>query len=530
MATGIRTVRHLFGGGWATDFGPTADVSVDQTGKVLVPFLIDAENVYYELDGGPHKIGGTEKVNSSAVGSGGIITGLYDFWRQGTGGSPTRRRILHVGTTVLRDTDDGVFSTTLFSGLESGRVPNYDTFDDILIIASDSTVDVPKSWDGTTAQNLAGSPPRFSFSTHHKGRQWAAGVYSAPSTLYYTAAYDPEDWAGSGSGSIQIDPNDGDMITAIASFKNELWVFKGPNKGSIHRITGSSPSDFAVVPFVRSGLGACWQNAVFQFKDDLGFVSQYGTIHSLQATAAYGDFNESALSRPIHKWIREHMNYNRLRYIWAVDDPMQGFVLFTMSIDASSQNNAILMMDYRDWPQRPVRWAYWPAYEAGSMNLFVDSNGLRRILLGGNDGFVRRTNISARSIDGSTAIAAKVTTPHLNYGDPMVMKTIYRASVGIAPRGSYNLTFGWTRDDNAQQTQTVAQGGGDVLGPASSDAFTLGTSTLAGAQFVDRYMELEEGGEFRSIQYQVTQSGVNEDLELHSISASIKSGAVSTEN
>ena len=179
-----------------------------------------------------------------------------------------------------------------------------------------------------------------------------------------------------------------------------------------------------------------------------------------------------------------------------------------------------------------MAWTMIPAYAFASINLFVDANGLRRVLGGGNDGFVKRLNVTARSLDNasSTAYTAKVTTPSINYGQPIQMKTISQAAVGIAPAGTYNLTFGWTRDNNAQQTQTISQGGGDVLGPSSINPFTLGTSTLGGSQFVDRYMELEEGGEFRGIQYQVTQGGLNENLELHSISASIKGSGISTEN
>jgi hypothetical protein len=68
------------------------------------------------------------------------------------------------------------------------------------------------------------------------------GRATNPSRLYYSANVDPEDWVGVGSGSIDIDINDGDMITGIASYQDNLFVFKGPNKGSIHRITGSSPT------------------------------------------------------------------------------------------------------------------------------------------------------------------------------------------------------------------------------------------------------------------------------------------------
>ena len=317
----------------------------------------------------------------------------------------------------------------------------------------------------------------------------------------------------------------------MVSHKNELWIFKGPNKGSIHRITGSAPTGsdgFARVPFVY-GLGACWHNAIFRFADDIGFVSQFGSVHSLAATAAYGDFFEAALSRPINKWIFEHLNYNRLRNISAATDPLNGIVLITMSIDANSTNNCCIAMDYRGAPN-VIRWSYIPSYDHASLSLFVDTNGVRRILGGGNDGFVRRLNIIDRSIDGATALSFDVKTPFLNYGNPMLMKTLAGTAVGISPKGNFNFTFGWTRDGNAQQTATIAQGGGDVLGTATSNQFTLDTSTLAGAQYEDIFYEAEEGGEFRQIQYEITQAGVNQDIECHAITAAITPGAVSTEN
>jgi hypothetical protein len=525
-----QVIRHVFSGGWATDLGPTVDVAPDQSGKISIPFLLEAQDCIFELDGGPHKIGGTTEVNSSAVASGAVVTGVYDYWRQGTGGSPARRRVLHAGTVIMADADDASFSN-IFTGMTSGAVPSYCTFDDLLIISSDATGDVPKSWDQTTAQDLAGSPPRFSFCVSHKNRAWAAGNFAAPSRLYYSANTDPEDWTGAGSGSIDIDPDDGDIITGLVSHKDRLFVFKGPNKGSIHQITGSAPTGadaFARVPFVK-GIGACWHNAIFPYGDDIGFVSQFGSVHSLSATAAYGDFFGASLSRQINTWIFNHLNYGRLRYIGAATDPMNGLVYITISVDANSTNNCCLVMDYRLAPDL-IRWSYVPSYDFGSLSLFVDTNGIRRVLGGGNDGFVYRLNIIDRSIDAASAISYRVKTPYLNYGNPMLMKTLNGLSVGIAPKGNYNMTVGWTRDNNAQQTTTIAQGGADVLGTATNNQFTLGTSTLGGSQFVDRFAETEEGGEFRSIQYEILQSGVNEDVEIHSISAMIAPGAISTEN
>lgn len=526
MLTKTQIIRHYFGGGWATDYGESVDAGVDQSGKVVIPFLTDAQDCLFELDGGPHMIGGATKVNSSAVASGATVTGVFDYWRQGTAGTPSRRRILHAGTVCLADTDDGSYATTLGSGLTSGAVPSYFTFDDLLIFSSDSTTDVPRSWDQTTAQNLAGTPPRFSFGCAHKNRAWAAGVYALPSRLYYSANTDPEDWTGVGSGGIDIDPNDGDIITGLVSHKNDLWVFKGPNRGSIHRITGSSPTGsdgYSRIPFVV-GLGACWHNAIFRFGDDIGFVSQYGSVHSLSATAAYGDFFEAALSRPINRWINDHLNRNRLRYISAATDPFNGFVLITMSIDANSTNNVCLAMDYRGAPN-VIRWSRIPAYRMGSLGSFVDTSGVRRILGGGNDGYVRRLNVADRSIDAATALSYKVTTPWMSYGNTFQMKTLTGASIGIVPKGAFNTTFGWARDDKAQQTYTVSQGGSVPL-----DTFVLDTDTLGGSRYVDRYMELAEGDEFRAVQFDVRQNAVNQDIELHSISAMITPQGISMEN
>ena len=537
-ALATQTLRHYFGGGWSTDLGPTTDVSPDQSGKVVIPFLIDAEDVLFELDGGPHKIGGASKVNSSALESGAKVMGVYDYWRQGGAGAPARRRVCHVGTKILADADDATFTTELATGFESAKVPSYATFDDLLIMSSDSTVDVPRSWDQTTAQNLAGSPPRFSFSVAHKNRLWAAGVYSAPSRLYYSANTDPEDWTGAGSGSIDIDPNDGDIITGLVSHKDELWVFKGPNKGSIHRITGSSPTGsdaFARKNFVV-GLGACWHNAIFRFADDIGFVSQYGSVHSLSATAAYGDFFEASLSRPINNgWIKQSLNYNRLRNVQAVTDPLSGLVYITGSWEGATSNNRVIVMDFRNAPHT-IRWSKAKSYAAASLGLFVDTSGLRRVLAGGNDGFLRRLNIADRSIDSTTGLAYKVTTPFLTYGDPLVMKTLEQGSVGIAPKGDFDFTFGWQRDTNTQQTLTLTQSGGDVLGPASANQFTLGdgagsVSVLGGSQFADLYHEYnEQGGEMRAVQYQFTDSVNFQDLEIHSFTSRVHVDAVSTEN
>ena len=525
MPSKIQYIRHLFGGGWATDFGPNADVLPDQSGQLVIPFLVDAENLLFEFDGGPHKMPGTAKLNSAQMESGAVIKGLFDYWDTGTGASSTQHRIVHVGTTIKRDDADGTFSD-LFTGLQSGAVPSYAVLEDVLIMANDHVSDVPKSWDGSTAQNLAGSPPNFAFAVAHQNRAWASGVEANSSRLYYSALLDPEDWIGAGSGSIDIDPRDGDRITGLASHRNELWIFKGPYKGSIHRITGSAPtgSDAFARKTFATGVGAVGHNTIFRFADDLGFIWSDGSVRSLGATEKFGDFAEAALSRPINiGFMNQRVNIARLKHAWADTDDIRGVVVITLPIDANTNNNAILTMDFRF---SPVRWSFGSAIAAGCLASVVDqtNNNRRIIMFGGNDGHVRKWGQSTRTNDG-TGISYKVTTPYLSYGLPVIMKTLSGAALGLQPKNDANVTFGWSRDNNAQQTQTVTQGGTSLL-----DSFILDTDILGGGRFVDRFLELHEGGEFRSVQYQVTHSTNNEDIEMHAITAAIAGGSISTEN
>jgi hypothetical protein len=532
---GRQFVKHLFGGGWATDFGPSSDVVVDRASQINIPFLTKAENVIYELDGGPHKVEGTTKLNSSALESGAAIMGLVDYWIQGSTGTPTQHRVIAVGTKFKKDDADGTFSD-IFTGKVSGAIPDFTIFDDILIISNDASADVPMSWDGTTAQNLAGSPPNFAFSTTHHSHVFAAGVVSSPSTLYYSVPFDPEDWTGTGSGSIQIDPNDGDKITAIISHKDTLIVFKGPYKGSIHIITGTSSANWDRQTFIDT-IGAVNQRTTIPFKDDVLFMWSDGTVRSLTATQDFGDFRENTLSVAINRgYLNKSLTFNKLEKAQAVNDDNAGYVLITVPADGSSTNNVVLMMDYRFMTGETLpRWAKWSAYSnvACIVSVIDPTDSNRRIIMGGHDdGFVRKWGRSSRSLDGTTAINYDIATPFLNYATPSEMKTISGAAVSLAVKNDGNVTFGWTRDTMAQQAVDISQGGvSDVLGTVSTNQFTLGTSQLGGALFSEQFSALgEEGGEFRSIQYEITNAVVNEDVEIHGIGAFLSSGAESMEN
>lgn len=515
MPTRVQHVKHRFAGGWATDFGTGARVAPDESGTVQVPFLLRADDVLFDLSGSLRKPMGATKLNATAFESGTRIHGIFDYWKWGATGIGAQRRVLHVGRKIYYDTNsDGTF-VELTSGLNSDAIVNYSTFDDLLIIGS--TKDTPRSWDQTTFQTLAGSPPAFSFSVKHKNFHFAAGVDAAPSRLYYSVQLDPENWTGATSGNIDIDPNDGDRITGLVSHKNELWVFKGPYKGSIHRITGTSNADFARSTFIE-GVGAVWQNSIFRYRDDIGFLWSDGSIRSLKATDAYGNFQEASLSTPIQEYLDRSVNWRRLQYACALPEPDGGRVWFSLPL-VSSSKSVVLVLDSRF---AAPRWTRLPTVDVASLGRAYHDKR-QELVLGGNDGFARVLNSTTKSYSG-TAYSADILTPQFDYSAPERMKILHAVGIGIVPHNNSNVTVGWRRDSNSQQTVTVAQGGAPVLG-----AFTLGTSVLGDVHHSTRFARAEEGGEFRSIQYEISHAVNNADLELTEFVAGIAPSSTSFE-
>lgn len=527
MPSGVKAFRHTFEGGLSTERGAPAEVEIGADGRIGMPFLLRAENIEYLLNGAVKKIKGLAKYNGTTLESGEQVRGMFEYVRQGTGGSPTRKKVCYVGTKVKKDDNDGTF-TDIFTGRVNDSVPCFTVFEDVLIMSTDAN-EAPIKWDQTTATTLGGSPPNFAFSVGHANRLFAAGAFAFPSRLYYSSLLNAEEWGGTGnSGVIDVDPDDGDVITGLAVYRGQLLVFKGPNFGSIHRISGLTPDTFAREKIIP-GVGAVWHNLIFPFGNDIGFVAPDGTIRTVVASDRFGDFEEGALSRDISQLIEERTNFDVLKRGWAATDSAKGIVAFTLPWDSSTQPNVTLVMDFRF--DRP-RFAIWSAVQAWSVARMTDPslNDRRILYFGGNDGFLRKSQQSTHSIDGSTAISAYARTPFFFYGSAHRVKTLQALGLGISPRGEYTASIGFRRESGDSQVDVI-QGGGDVLGEADENEFTLDTSTLAGDQYRTRWVEVVESGQFREISYEISNVNLNEDIEVHAIHAVIETSEnVSYEN
>lgn len=220
-------------GGYNTEAGPLAPSRIENDLTVHVPWLIEAQNIIYTADGWFRKMPGAANVNSSATGASDAVTGIFDYWRSTASGDPVQRIVVQAGTQMYSYTLGDANLTSIATGREASTMPAFEVMNDVLVIADTSTTDVPASWNQTTYADLGGSPPNFSFHVQHKDRMWAAGVTTNKSRLYYSASGVYDDWTGSGSGSIDITPDDGDVLTGLRSHNNELVIWKGPDRKSV---------------------------------------------------------------------------------------------------------------------------------------------------------------------------------------------------------------------------------------------------------------------------------------------------------
>ena len=563
--------RHSFGGGLATDYGTNAPLTDDRavTGAdgLDIPYLTACEDVTFKLNGGIRKLKGAKIANATAMDTSGggaddtVIRNIFGYWRDNLAGTRAQKIIAIVDDEVwTASVSDFIFTlenspNALTTG--SGDVITRTVMNNDLYIADSSggamlqydqtTLKIANLTAGATGATEFGiSVPPCSIVVTHKNHLFTAGDPANPSTVsvspFLTDSGPDGDWGLKGS-TIEVSPEDGDAITAMISFRDSLFVFKGPSNGSIWRITGSqfngAFADLRMAEFAR-GIGCVSANGVFSFGNDVGFIWQHGTVRSLAATDKFGDFETASLSLGLNdNFFRQRVNNAAINLAWTTVDPNSGHVLIGLPIDGSSRVNCIMAMDYR-FPQAP-RWMYWKGvsnfselgtviYPAMHGTYMIDtSNGSRgTVLIAGSDGYVRKLGQSNRKFEltpgVARAISPRVRTPYLSYGTTRTLKTINGASIGSRVANTSTINFSWTRDKNATQTKSVTITGGNLLGGPNTDddlEFILGDDVrgrLGGDQISPIYFDLPDGDEFRQISYEIMNSQEDPDIEIDDFS------------
>lgn len=397
--------------------------------QVLPTELIRAENIAYEGDV-IRKEGGAVKYNATSVPGGGTILGGYDFWTD----SLTQRQVIYTSAGyLLKDSGDGLFPTTLATGLQTNVTPVFveggqeaiNSPRKLFTFAENQSVKV-LSGDGTTVTNIAS--PAADWTTAQptcgcisEGRLWAASNHR----VYYSTASNHEDFSTTGgadpAGQMPIFSGVGERIVQLVPFKGFIVVFKKPR--------GIFVIDTRDTLFVNwkaleqnTSIGVPSAHAAVRTDDDIMFMDATGSIQLLNGidNDNFSGINISQ-SHSMNPYIQSHVNTHNLDHIKSIYYPAKREVHFAVPQTGSTVNNARLVVDLNhinvptaiNPSQVAPRFRWSPRDTCESMWLRRDNYNISRPVVGDDAGTIWMLDQEARAKNNAAFLSA-FQTSHLD--------------------------------------------------------------------------------------------------------------------
>lgn len=491
------------------------NTSVDQSliGKNQ---LTVAKNIIFDTRGSRRQRPAINYDFDDASSSTSSILGISDYWLGSTG---TRSQyIVAVNdsfvvysinpTTGARTTLTLSSTSTQWTSAISSV--SFETFNNKLIWAADGTDNKPMVWTGTGSYSNLANAPEGSIVRQHIGRLWMNDKNNKD-RLHYSETFDETVWNGSGdSGAIDIGVGDGDPdgITAIfPSFKGDLFVAK---RTKLYRIRGLTPGFFEV-ELVSSGIGCVSHNSIALIdQDDMFFVSERG-VHSMRATANFGDFEAKYLSADIQKTFNDNFVKTRLDSAQAAYIPtINSYVLAVTDSDYSSTVNKAL------WAYNIELGAWYtlaPNIDCQALASVV-SNGRRIFYLGSStnrvaQGLVDSENDTLESGTESAILFNTATGFIFPSDNPYLICGFKKIGLIFNPTAAYNLTIRFQIDAQEEQVITLTGGFGETL----DNNFILGQSILQPTNVMEPAI-LSIDGYGRSFKLTIEQSTADKNIEI----------------
>lgn len=431
------------------------------------------------IEGSLQKMFGYDNVNTSALQSGADVTGMIEF------AADSNNLVGVVGTRVYEGLHNAV--PTLLSGVTLTNnlqcdLLEYNDATTSLVIGVNGT-DAPWSFDGTTLQNLAGSPPTGKWTEFFNGFVFIAQNASNTNVLYFSGLNNPITWDTSTNGDSFI--FDGE-ITGIKALGTQLVVFK---RDSIGILTGYSFVSFTKVDRFISGVGCAGGHTIVNARlggkdgrEVLVFLSDSG-IYAFDGTQ-----NLIKLSNPIErKFIgsASASRWNENRFSNAVgvfSDKYQWYIL-GLADGGDSTNDFQMILDLSRPYQTPDEKSavpHWPmdGVETNAITIRRNSSNLEEVYFGDNTGFVYKLDPAIYNRNGA-AYTQVFTSKQIDLHDNWILR---EANAVFDVVGDYDVEIYVNSDlqSGLGEVATVStEGAGDLL----DTTFIMDTSTLVGNDF-----------------------------------------------
>ena len=386
-----------------------------------------------DIEGGYKKILGTTAYNSNIVpqvSSSGEIVDMAAIFndvvlaarggtisRAGTSGSWTSI-VTGKSTTYRYD-----FERYNYNGTEKIMIAT--GADAAFSIDTSYNVDVINATGGGTA------PTNPKFVASFKNHMFYAGMSDAISTVQYSGPFTEDDF-DTGGGTILVDTT----IVGLKVFRENLFIF---GEDRIYKLSGSTTSDFAIVPVTRK-IGCVDGKTIQELGGDLIYLAPDG-LRTIAGTERIGDVELGTVSKQIQARISDIGTDNITSTIIRNKSQYRLFYPTTSGTEAAAKGIISVLKANPETGTLGFEYADLRGIKPSCCDSFFISD-TETTIHGGYDGYVyKQESGGSFTRAGSTfSITGFYRSPDMSLGDPGIRKTMQRALVNYKVNEAMDTT------------------------------------------------------------------------------------------
>lgn len=476
------------------------------------------ENWEYRDDGTLATRGGSSVFNSTST-----INGICDngirFYRETTGVKTMAVTAFVTGETVVYTANDTTGALTLVTGntLTASLPVCFVPFRDYLWMANGTdTMQVWQSGTARTACVFSDNNRKGKYIAVADWRMFVAGDSSAPNRIYISSlgvfATSPGADCSFPTDNGYIDipsENTGDKITGLASFQEQIYVFR---TNDVWAILGDSPVSYSFQK-VLDDCGAVDQRAVITtpegmlFADNVRrtvwFFSPGKTILDVGGRHQYTLTNASFASAAGGFYAGRQLGYMSFK-----------------QASAATYNDYTLVFDYKtkqSWTNTIGASAFVDYSVAGDSGYFY---ALKPDSSGANKGLIYRLDTGTQ--DNSVSFTATLKTKYFNFGENFSLKMLRELwLMGYAETTTpFTITALADRDSRQVSLSQV-----NITGMNRWGELVYGVDYYGGGSLHQMAIPAQAASNFKEIQFVITKSDAY-TLKIHSAAMQIGSRPV----
>mgnify|MGYP003641536047 FL=1 len=259
------------------------------------------------------------------------------------------------------------------------------------------------------------------FVASYKDHMFYAGKSTTPQEVVFSAPFNEDDFtSGDGAGSIRVD----DTITGLKVFRDSLFIFC---ENRIFKLTGSSTSNFSVVPVTRN-IGCINGDTIQEFGGDLVFLGPDG-LRTIAGTQNIGDTELGTISRNVQSIFDANIKDSASFESVVIQDKTQYRIFFTKDNKAANTTRGIICVMRQDGFEFSEIRGIRP-----SCTDTVVQSGNVLVLHGDFSGFIHRQE-KGNTFDG-TPMLGKYRSTDLSFGDTGIRKHMQRVIINYKPESA----------------------------------------------------------------------------------------------